>query len=61
MFQQSRFAFFEVRISGLVAAEITIDPLVLQTILQIHISDLLTEAADRFYPAGIGGTRSSDA
>ena len=61
MFQQSRFAFFEVRISGLVAAEITIDPLVLQTILQIHISDLLTEAADRFHPAGIGGTRSSDA
>jgi len=61
MLQQSRYAFFEVRISGLIAAAITVDPHLLKTILQIHISDPLKEAADRFYLAGIGGTRSSDA
>ena len=47
------------RVSGLIAAEIGIDPHLLQTILQSHINDLLTEAADRFDPAGIGGDRSS--
>ena len=46
------------RVSGLIAAEISIDPHLLQTILQGHINDLLTEAADRFDPAGIGGDRS---
>ena len=47
------------RVSGLIAAEISLDPHLLQTILQSHINDLLTEAADRFDPAGIGGDRSS--
>ena len=47
------------RVSGLIAAEISVDPHLLQTILQSHINDLLTEAADRFDPAGIGGDRSS--
>ena len=46
------------RISGLIAAEIGLDPHLLQTILQGHINDLLTEAADRFDPAGIGGDRT---
>ncbi len=56
------------RVSGLIAAEISvepsasktsgIDPHLLQTILQSHINDLLTEAADRFDPAGLGGDRS---
>ena len=46
------------RISGLIAAEIGIDPHLLQTILQGHINDLLTEAADRFHPAAIGGDRA---
>ena len=49
------------RVSGLIAAEISVDPHLLQTILQSHINDLLTEAADRFDPPGIGGDRSSDA
>jgi hypothetical protein len=48
-------------VSGLIAAEISVDPHLLQTILQSHINDLLTEAADRFDPAGIGGDRPSDA
>ena len=43
------------RVSGLIAAEISVDPHLLQTILQSHINDLLTEAADRFDPAGLGG------
>ena len=47
------------RVSGLIAAEISVDPHLLQTILQSHINDLLTEAADRFDPAGLGGDRSS--
>lgn len=47
------------RVSGLIAAEISVDPHLLQTILQSHINDLLTEAADRFDPAGLGGNRSS--
>ena len=46
------------RVSGLIAAEIGIDPHLLQTILQGHINDLLTEAADRFDPAGLGGDRA---
>ena len=46
------------RISGLIAAEIGLDPHLMQTILQSHINDLLTEAADRFDPAGIGGDRA---
>ena len=45
--------------AGLIAAEISVDPHLLQTILQSHINDLLTEAADRFDPAGLGGDRSS--
>ena len=48
------------RVSGLIAAEISVDPHLLQTILQSHINDLLTEAADRFDPAGLGGDRSAD-
>jgi hypothetical protein len=46
------------RVSGLIAAEISVDAHLLQTILQSHINDLLTEAADRFDPAGLGGDRS---
>jgi len=46
------------RVSGLIAAEIGVDPHLLQTILQSHINDLLTEAADRFDPAGLGGDRA---
>ena len=42
------------RVSGLIAAEISVDPHLLQTVLQSYINDLLTEAADRFDPAGIG-------
>ena len=45
------------RVAGLIAAEISVDPHLLQTILQSHINDLLTEAADRFDPAGVGGDR----
>jgi hypothetical protein len=48
------------RVSGLIATEISVDPHLLQTILQSHINDLLTEAADRFDPAGLGGDRSTD-
>jgi hypothetical protein len=47
------------RVSGLIAAEMGVDPHLLQTILQSHINDLLTEAADRFDPAGLGGERPS--
>ena len=46
------------RVSGLIAVEVGLDPHLLQTILQGHINDLLTEAADRFDPAGIGGDRA---
>ena len=46
------------RVSGLIAAEISVDPHLLQTILQSAINNLLTEAADRFHPAGLGGDRS---
>jgi len=44
-----------------IAAEISVDPDLLQTILQSHINDLLTEAADRFDPAGLGGDRAANA
>ncbi len=47
------------RVAGLIAAELAVDPHLLQTILQSHINDLLTEAADRFDPAGLGGDRAS--
>ncbi len=42
------------RVSGLIAAELGVDPHLLQTILQQHITDLLSEAADRFDPPGLG-------
>jgi hypothetical protein len=48
------------RVSGLIAAELGVDPHLLQTILQQHITDLLTEAADRFDPPGLGGDRAAD-
>jgi hypothetical protein len=48
------------RVTGLIAAEIAVDPHLLQTILQQHITDLLSEAADRFDPPGLGG-RAADA
>ncbi|WP_027285672.1 hypothetical protein [Rubritepida flocculans] len=43
------------RVSGLIAAELGVDPHLLQTILQQHVTDLLSEAADRFDPPGLGG------
>ena len=39
------------RVSGLVANELGADPHLVQTILQQHIHDMLTEVADRFAPA----------
>lgn len=48
------------RVAGLIAAELNVDPHLLQTILQSHITDLLTEAADRFDPPAIGN-RTPDA
>jgi hypothetical protein len=48
------------RVAGLIAAELNVDPHLLQTILQGHITDLLTEAADRFDPPAIGN-RAPDA
>ena len=48
------------RVSGLIAAELGVDPHLLQTILQSHITDLLSEAADRFDPPGLGD-RPADA
>lgn len=48
------------RVSGLIAAEISVEPHLLQTLLQIHINALLTEAADRFDPAGLGGDQATD-
>jgi hypothetical protein len=49
------------RVSGLIAAELGVDPHLLQTILQQHVTDLLSEAADRFDPAGLGGARQPGA
>jgi len=43
------------RVSGLIAAELGADPHLVQTVLQQHITDLLTEASDRFDPPGLGG------
>ena len=40
------------RVAGVIAAELGVDPHLLQTILQQHVAELLTEAADRFDPAG---------
>ncbi len=48
------------RVSGLIAAEIGIDPHLLQTILQQHITDLLAEAADRCDPPGLGSAGVRD-
>jgi hypothetical protein len=49
------------RVSGVIAAELGVDPHLLQTILQGHVTDLLTEAADRFDPTGgIGGRRGQN-
>ena len=49
------------RIAGVIAAELGIEPHLLQTILQQHINELLTEASDRFDPPGIGGEREPHA
>ena len=38
------------RVSGLIAADLGADPHLVQTVLQQHITDLLTEAANRFDP-----------
>jgi DNA-binding XRE family transcriptional regulator len=43
------------RVAGVIAAELGVEPHLLQTILQQHINELLTEASDRFDPPGIGG------
>lgn len=42
------------RVSGLIAADLGADPHLVQTILQQHIHDMLTQLADRFAPAGDG-------
>jgi hypothetical protein len=42
------------RVSGLIAANLGADPHLVQTVLQQHITDLLTEAANRFDPPRIG-------
>ena len=42
------------RVSGLIAADLGADPHLVQTVLQQHVTDLLTEAADRFDPPDIG-------
>jgi hypothetical protein len=47
------------RVSGLIAAELGVDPHLLQTVLHAHITDLLSEAADRFDPPGLGGDRAA--
>jgi len=38
------------RVSGLIAADIGVDPHLVQTVLQHHVGELLAEAADRFDP-----------
>jgi len=38
------------RVSGLIAADLGVDPHLVQTVLQQHVGDLLTESADRFDP-----------
>ena len=42
------------RVSGLIAADLGVEPHLVQTVLQQHVADLLTEAADRFDPPGLG-------
>ncbi len=42
------------RVSGLLAADLGADPHLVQTALQQYVTDLLTEAADRFDPPRIG-------
>lgn len=42
------------RVSGLIAADLGADPHLVQTVLQQHVTNLLTEAADRFDPPRIG-------
>ncbi len=42
------------RVSGLIAADLGADPHLVQTVLQQHVTDLLTEVADRFDPPRIG-------
>jgi hypothetical protein len=49
------------RVAGVIAAELNVEPHLLQTILQQHINELLTEASDRFDPPGIGGEREPHA
>jgi hypothetical protein len=41
------------RVSGLIAAELGADPHLVQTVLQQHVTDLLTEASDRFDPPAL--------
>jgi hypothetical protein len=48
------------RVSGVIAAELGVEPHLRQTILQQHVNDLLTEEADRFDPPGLGGERGQD-
>jgi hypothetical protein len=42
------------RVAGVIAAELGVDPHLRQTIPQQHVTDLLTEAANRFDPPGLG-------
>ena len=46
-------SFFEDRPMHEIGAELGVDPHVVQTVLQQHITDLLTEAADRFDPPAL--------
>jgi hypothetical protein len=46
---------------AIVTAELGVEPHLLQTILQQHINELLTEASDRFDPPGIDGERERHA
>jgi hypothetical protein len=52
--------YWPARVSRLIAAEMDVDPHLLQTILQSHINDLLTVTADRFDPAGLGEGQSPE-
>jgi hypothetical protein len=47
------------RVAGLIAAQLGADPHVVQTVLQQHVADLLTESADRFDPPELG-SRTAD-
>jgi len=48
------------RVSSLIAAELGANPHLVQTVLQNHVTDLLTEAADRFEPPLIGDRAAPD-